>query len=120
MLVAPLMTPILALATLLDLVVGVAAGAAGAYVTVKPRALAALPGVAIAVTLVPPLAATGILLQHGEHRLARGAALLLLTNLAAILLAAMLVFLAAGFRSGGTHAGQSSSHAPQDRDRRDR
>jgi uncharacterized hydrophobic protein (TIGR00271 family) len=83
--------------TLLDLAVGVAAGAAGAYVTVRPRASAALPGVAIAVALVPPLAATGILLQHGDHRLAGGAALLLVTNLAAILLAATLVFLVVGF-----------------------
>ncbi len=82
---------------LLDLVVGLAAGAAAAYVTVRTKSGAALPGAAVAVALVPPLAATGVLLNHGGTPLARNAFLLFLTNLAAIVLAAILVFLASGF-----------------------
>lgn len=83
--------------SLIDLGIGLAAGAAGAYATVRSKADAALPGVAVAVALVPPLATTGILLQQGEGALAGGAALLFLTNLAAIVLAAVAVFLATGF-----------------------
>ncbi len=40
--------------SLLDLAIAIAAGAAGAYVTVRRKAAGALPGVAIAVALVPP------------------------------------------------------------------
>jgi uncharacterized hydrophobic protein (TIGR00271 family) len=82
---------------LLDLGIAIAAGAAGAYVTVHRRAAGALPGVAIAVALVPPLAAVGVLLDLDRVHLAAGAALLYATNLAAIVLAATVVFLATGF-----------------------
>ncbi len=83
--------------TLLDMGVALAAGAAGAYVLVRTRAGAALPGVAIAVALVPPLATAGALLAHGESDLASGALLLFATNLVGIVLAASLVFLLTGF-----------------------
>ena len=82
---------------LLDLGIAIAAGAAGAYVTVRRRAGGALPGVAIAVALLPPLSVAGILFARGEGSLARGAVLLFVTNLAAIVLSASLVFLATGF-----------------------
>ncbi len=82
---------------LLDLLIAVAAGAAAAYVTVRPRAGGALAGVAIAVALVPPLSACGVLLAHGNDRLAAGAFFLFLTNLVGIVLAAVAVFLATGF-----------------------
>lgn len=84
-------------ATLLSLVVAVAAGIAGAYVTVRRKAAGALPGVAIAVALVPPLAASGILLRLGFRRLAIDAILLFVTNLCSIVLAASGVFVATGF-----------------------
>ncbi len=83
--------------TLLDLGIGIAAGAAGAYVTVRVKSAAAIPGVAIAVALVPPLAAVGILMQRDQGHLAGQAMLLYLTNLAAIVLAAGITFLATGF-----------------------
>ena len=82
---------------LLDLGIAIAAGAAGAYVTVRTKAGGALPGVAIAVALVPPLTACGILYARGETGLGNGALLLFLTNLAAIVLSAMVVLLATGF-----------------------
>ena len=82
---------------LLDLGIAVAAGAAGAYVTVRPRAGGAIAGAAIAVALVPPLGACGVLLAHGNTSLAGGAFFLFLTNLVGIVLAAVAVFLATGF-----------------------
>jgi uncharacterized membrane protein len=82
---------------LLDLLIAVAAGAAGAYVTVRRRAVSALPGAAIAVALVPPLAAAGVLLNLGKDHDAAGALLLFSTNLAGIALSAAVVFLLAGF-----------------------
>ena len=51
----------------------------------------------MAVALVPPIAAVGITLEAGNDTLARGALLLYATNLAAIVLAASIVFVATGF-----------------------
>jgi len=82
---------------LLDLGIAIAAGAAGAYVLVHKESVAALPGVAVAVALVPPLAVVGISLGLGNYGDAGGAMLLYLTNLAGIILAAMVVFVVTGF-----------------------
>lgn len=80
-----------------DLVVALAAGAAGSYATVRRDASAALPGVAVAVALVPPLGTVGITLEAGVMDLAVGAMLLYTTNLAAIIFAGVMVFIATGF-----------------------
>lgn len=79
-----------------DLIVAVAAGAAGAYATAREDVSGALPGVAVAVALVPPLAATGVLLQADRRVLAEGSALLFVTNLLAIIVSALIVLLATG------------------------
>ncbi|MCB0992867.1 MAG: DUF389 domain-containing protein [Acidimicrobiales bacterium] len=79
-----------------DFVVAVAAGAAGAYATAREELSTSLPGVAVAVALVPPLAAVGITLQAGETDLASGALLLYLTNLVAIVVVSMGVLFATG------------------------
>lgn len=92
---------------LLDLGIAVAAGAAGGYVIARPEVSSALPGVGIAVALVPPLATIGICLQLGEEHLANGALLLFATNLAAIVLSGAVMIAGAGFRpqrSGHTGA----------------
>jgi uncharacterized hydrophobic protein (TIGR00271 family) len=81
---------------LLDLGVALAAGAAGAYVAARRTGTDALPGVAIAVSLVPPLATVGICLELGRPDDAAGAGLLFLTNFAAITVAACFVFLLSG------------------------
>lgn len=83
---------------LLDLAIALVAGAAGAYVLVRREAIGALPGVAIAVSLVPPLTAVGMMLELGEARLAADALLLYVTNLAGIVLAGSVVLLLAGVR----------------------
>jgi uncharacterized hydrophobic protein (TIGR00271 family) len=80
-----------------DLVVALGAGTAGAYATVRQDVSSSLPGVAVAVALVPPLGVVGITLQAGENTLAQGALLLYVTNLAAIVLAASIVFVVTGF-----------------------
>ena len=82
---------------LIDLGIALAAGAAGGFVAVRTEASGALPGVGIAVALVPPLATVGITAALGEWSLAVGALLLFTTNLVAIVLAASLVLVAAGF-----------------------
>ena len=80
-----------------DLVVALAAGTAGAYATVRKDTSASLPGVAVAVALVPPLATVGIMLEAGQMADALGALLLYATNLAAIILAGVIVFVVTGF-----------------------
>jgi len=80
-----------------DLVVALAAGTAGAYATVRKDASASLPGVAVAVALVPPLGAVGISLEAGNSTFAWGAMLLYTTNLFAIVLAGVVVFVVTGF-----------------------
>lgn len=83
---------------LLDLLVALASGAAAAYSLSRKHLAAALPGVAIAVSLVPPLVVIGYGLGYGIYSIAGGAALLFLTNLSAIILAAAVVFMLLGFR----------------------
>ena len=82
---------------LVDLGIALAAGFAGGFVAVRTEASGALPGVGIAVALVPPLATVGMTAGLGLWDLALGALLLFATNLVAIVLAAGLVFVAAGF-----------------------
>ena len=83
--------------TLLDLGIALAAGAAGAYALVRREVSDALPGVAVAVALVPPLATVGATFALGRPDLSWGALLLYLTNLAAIVLVGSVVFVLTGF-----------------------
>jgi uncharacterized hydrophobic protein (TIGR00271 family) len=75
-----------------DLIVALAAGAAGAFAYSRSDVADSLPGVAIAIALVPPLAVVGVTLSQGEWNSAAGASLLFLTNLMSILLAGGAVF----------------------------
>lgn len=83
---------------LLDLMAALMTGLAGAFALARQDVSDTLPGVAIAVSLVPPLANAGILLALGEAGLASGSLLLFGTNYVAILLAGALVFAVMGFR----------------------
>ena len=82
---------------LVDMLIALAAGAAGAYASVDRRVSSSIAGVAIAVALVPPLGVVGLLIQAGEFADAMGAFLLFLTNFVSIILAAVLVFLLTGY-----------------------
>lgn len=83
---------------LLDLGIAISAGAAAGYILPRRSATSALPGVGIAVALVPPLATVGITRQLGETEDSWNAFLLFVTNLAAIVFAASVMLLLAGFR----------------------
>lgn len=84
--------------TLIDLIVALASGMAGAYAIARKEVGEALPGVAIAAALLPPLASVGIGIALGEVPIAGGALLLFTTNLVAIIFASSLVFLLLGVR----------------------
>ena len=86
--------------TIMDLMIALAGGAAGAFAAVSPRLSVAVVGVAVATALVPPLVASGILIAHLEWKHAANALLLALTNIVAIQISSSLVLWAAGFRRG--------------------
>lgn len=89
--------------TLLDLGVAVAAGAAAGYILPRRSTSGALPGVGIAVALVPPLATVGITLRLGLGEQSWNAFLLFVTNLAAIVFAAGVALALTGFRPSQFH-----------------
>jgi uncharacterized hydrophobic protein (TIGR00271 family) len=76
---------------LIDLVAAIATGAAGAFAQCREDVGDTLPGVAIAISLVPPLTVVGLTLEGGQPGQAWGAMLLFLTNVAAILLTGIVV-----------------------------
>jgi uncharacterized hydrophobic protein (TIGR00271 family) len=84
--------------TPIDLGIALAGGAAAAYALAQPQLSAALPGVAIATALMPPLCTVGIGISVQQPEIALGAFLLFLTNLVTISFAGIVVFAALGFR----------------------
>jgi uncharacterized hydrophobic protein (TIGR00271 family) len=104
--------------SLLDLAIALFSGLAAAYALCRSDAAGALPGVAIAAALVPPLATVGItftmsvvavfqadgqtaaaqMLNLNQFRMPLGALLLFTTNFVAISSAAALMFLILGYR----------------------
>jgi len=87
---------------LLDLLIALVGGLAGGFTFLSPSLSSVVVGIAIATSLVPPLATCGILLARGLPEAATGALLLFLANLSAIAFGAMLVFLLAGYRPAAT------------------
>lgn len=83
--------------TLIDLFVAALAGFAGGLAMIDARISPALPGVAIATALNPPIAAIGLCLASGAYAGAWGAFLLFFANVLAILGVAATLFLIAGF-----------------------
>ncbi|MCJ7535704.1 MAG: DUF389 domain-containing protein, partial [Anaerolineales bacterium] len=81
----------------IDLTIAVAGGIAAAYALAQPHLSAALPGVAIATALMPPLCTIGVGLALDRMDIAGGAGLLFVTNTVAIAFAATLVFSSLGF-----------------------
>ena len=82
--------------TLLDLFVAVLAGFEGSYAMIDEKVSPALPGVAIATAIVPPLSNTGICLSLGYYGGAFGSFMLFFANFLSILLVASATFIAAG------------------------
>ena len=81
----------------IDLVVALAGGLAAAYSLTEPKLSAALPGVAIATALMPPLCTVGIGISMQRWDVAGGAFLLFITNTVTIAFASALVFFLRGF-----------------------
>ncbi len=87
--------------TTLDLGIAVFSGLAGAVVTAsrEKRLSASIPGVAVAVALVPPLGVAGFGVGTGwQWPIIRGSLLLFGANLAGIVLSGLLVFLLIGMQ----------------------
>lgn len=93
---------------LLDLVAAVATGFAGSIAFARRDVAAVLPGVAIAISLVPPLAVVGVCLGQGAVALAMGALVLFASNFVALVLAGSLVFTSAGYATEASEAKQLS------------
>jgi len=81
---------------LIDLVIALAAGAAGAIAVVRKDVADVLPGVAVSISLAPPLCVAGTAFALGQPALAWGALLLFVTNFFAIQLAGGLVLTIVG------------------------
>jgi uncharacterized hydrophobic protein (TIGR00271 family) len=82
--------------TLLDLIIAVAAGTAGAYGLSRPDVSDALPGVAVAIALLPPLSVVGIAYSQQDWGVGNGALLLFATNAVAILIMGGVTFVYTG------------------------
>jgi uncharacterized hydrophobic protein (TIGR00271 family) len=85
---------------LMDLLIAIFSGLAGTLALCsKQGGLTIIPGVAIAVAVMPPLATVGYGISTHQWSIARGAFLLFFTNLMAIVISANVVFFFVGFRA---------------------
>lgn len=85
-----------------DIALGLAAGVAGCLSFTRGIS-AAVIGVMVAVALLPPLVATGLLLGSGDFELAIGAAVLTLTYVICVNLAGILTFVLQGIKPKSFH-----------------
>jgi len=92
----------------LDLGVAILSGFVAAYALGRPGVANTLAGVAIAAALVPPLCVVGIGLTNDRPMIAVNSAILLLTNLVAIILSAAFAFKLLGIRAVKTSHGADS------------
>lgn len=90
---------------LIDLVAALATGVVGAFAQVRSDVSDALPGVAIAISLVPPLSVVGLTLESGAVEESLGALLLFGTNVAAIVATGTAVLLGYRVRAAAVQAG---------------
>lgn len=79
--------------TLISLIAALATGLVGAVSLTRADISDSIPGVAIAIALVPPLAVCGLVLQEGNYADAFGALVLFFTNFSAIVLTGTIVLL---------------------------
>ena len=93
--------------TPIDLGVALAGGLAATFALVQPQLSAALPGVAIATALMPPLCVIGVGIALGDWDVAWGATLLFLTNSVTIAASSTFLFYLTGFSLGRKEDGRS-------------
>jgi uncharacterized hydrophobic protein (TIGR00271 family) len=87
---------------LLDVFVAFASGLAAAYASTRTNLIAALPGVAIAAALVPPIATSGLAFALGNIHLAISSLMIFIINMIVIILASMATLWAVGIRNTRT------------------
>lgn len=78
--------------SLFALLIAIVAGVAASYTWAKPILNDRLTGVAVTVTLIPPLTTTGLALARGEWLILRNSFNTLLLNVFGIILASLLIF----------------------------
>lgn len=91
---------------LIDLLAALATGIVGSIALARRDISDTLPGVAIAISLVPPLSVVGLTLESGEPSQALGALLLFVTNVAAILATGTVVMALYGAHRAASRPGQ--------------
>jgi uncharacterized hydrophobic protein (TIGR00271 family) len=93
--------------TIYDMIIALAAGLAGTYALVDEKISPTLPGIAISVSLLPPLATCGLCLAAGQWRHAGGAFLLFAANFLAIQVIAAILFTLLGMTGVQSYKGVS-------------
>ena len=93
--------------TPIDLGVALAGGLAATFALVQPNLSAALPGVAIATALMPPLCVIGVGIALGDWDVAQGSLLLFLTNAVTIAASSTFLFYITGFSLGHKEDGRA-------------
>lgn len=78
--------------SLFTMMVAIVAGLAASYTWAKPNLNETLPGIAVTVTLIPPLTAVGLAVSHGEWAVFRDVVSVLLLNIFGIITASLIVF----------------------------
>ena len=78
--------------SLIYVAIAIVAGIAASFSMVKPRLSEMLPGVAISVALIPPLAATGIGIAYFNWNIISNSFMLLAINFIGVIFASMMVF----------------------------
>lgn len=78
--------------SLLYVAVAIIAGLAVSFALVKPHLNETLPGIAVSVALIPPIAAIGIGIAKLDWVIVSGASMLLIINVLGIIFASMLIF----------------------------
>lgn len=79
-------------ATLPYIMIAIAAGIAGSFALVKPQLSETLPGIAISVALIPPIAVTGIGIAKFSWAIVSGSILLFIVNAIGVVFASMITF----------------------------
>ncbi|MDR6970778.1 DUF389 domain-containing protein [Leifsonia shinshuensis] len=104
--------------SLIDLLAALATGAVGTVALVRKDISDTLPGVAIAISLVPPLSVVGLTLESQAWSQAGGALLLFVANVAAILATGVIIL--TGYRIGAVSGAAAETHARRGWGRRHR
>ncbi|NQV89704.1 MAG: TIGR00341 family protein [Parcubacteria group bacterium] len=78
--------------SVINIAIAIIAGAAASFALIKPNLNASLPGVAISVAIIPPLAVTGIGLARLDWAMMTDSFILFVVNGIAIIFASMIIF----------------------------